>query len=69
MFVLQKFYRGDVMKLLIIVLGIITVVVGLLPFLMNLGVMPTDIPSSGLIYQGVIVLIGVILVFYGKRWL
>ena len=67
MFVLQDFYRGDVMKAFLILIGIITIVIGLLPFLIDLGVIPSDMPSSGLIYQGIIVLIGIIIVFFGKK--
>ena len=52
-------------KFVMISLGLITLLGGIIPFVSNL--IPPGIPTSGPIYSGVIILIGVIGFFYGLR--
>jgi len=59
------------MKIMIVIIGILTIFAGILPFLDSFGILPAGVPSSGPFYSGVIILIGIIGVLYGiksKMW-
>ena len=56
------------MKIMLIFVGVLTVLGGLLPFIVNFFPEPLNaIPTSGNVYQGIIVLIGLIAIVYGVR--
>lgn len=56
------------MRLMLIFVGLLTVLGGLLPFIINFVPEPYNtIPTSGPIYQGTIVVIGLIAIIYGLR--
>jgi hypothetical protein len=48
------------MKIMIVIIGILTIFAGILPFFANFKVLPASIPTSGPIYLGIIILIGMI---------
>ena len=50
-------------KLVLVVIGLITILGGLLPFIQIY--IPISIPTSGIVYSGMIILIGVIGFIYG----
>ncbi|MCH8003080.1 MAG: hypothetical protein IH934_00475 [Nanoarchaeota archaeon] len=50
-------------KIVTIALGLLTILGGILPFIQNF--VPALIPTSGLLYSGLIVVIGVIGMIYG----
>lgn len=50
-------------KLILILIGLITVLGGILPFLNNFVAIP--LPTSGPIYSGLIILIGILAFIYG----
>lgn len=58
------------MKLMLTLVGLLTILGGLLPFLSNAKLLPSflqGVPTSGPIYQGLIVAIGVVAFVYGIR--
>ena len=55
------------MKFMIVLVGILTILGGLLPFLAQMNLIPAYIPVSGVAYQGLIIALGVIGVIYGFR--
>ena len=57
----QKFITA--MLALLIIFG------GLIPFLVTMSLIPSTVPSSGPVYSGIIILIGIIAVLYGAKQL
>lgn len=56
------------MKLMIVFVGVLTVLGGLLPFIASYLPNPLNtIPTSGPVYQGIIVVIGLIAIIYGLK--
>ena len=57
------------MKLLLILSGLVTLFLGLLPFLQNIAFLSylTFIPSSGTIYSIIVAVVGAIALFVGFR--
>ncbi len=58
------------MKLMLTFVGVLTILGGLLPFLSSKNFLPAflqGIPTSGPVYQGIIVAIGVVAFVYGIR--
>ncbi|MDD5086295.1 MAG: hypothetical protein PHV16_00940 [Candidatus Nanoarchaeia archaeon] len=51
------------MKIMIVFIGLLTIMAGVLPFFNGFGI----IPSSGPIYSGIIVIIGLIALWYGIK--
>ena len=56
-------------KFITAVLALLIIFGGLIPFLVTMGIIPSTVPSSGPIYSGIIMLIGVIAVLYGAKQL
>ena len=52
---------------MLVMVGLLTVFGGLLPFLAARDIVPPWIPITGTAYQGLIVVIGAIALFYGLR--
>jgi len=55
------------MIIMIVIIGLLTLLAGILPFLDGFGILPVIIPTSGMYYSGIIVLIGIIGIFYGIK--
>ena len=55
------------MKGFIIFMSIILIVIGIIPFLVDLGILPSTIPTSLVIYQIVMIVIGILLIAIVKR--
>jgi len=56
------------MKLINLILGLIVVFLGILPFLVQQGITVFSIiPSSGNMYQGLIVILGVVIVILNYK--
>jgi len=55
------------MKTMIVIIGILTILAGILPFLDGFGILPAGVPSSGPFYSGMIILIGVIGFLYANK--
>ncbi len=55
------------MKIMIVIIGILTILAGILPFLDGFGILPAGVPSSGPVYSGIIIIIGVIGLLYTKK--
>lgn len=53
------------MKIMIMIIGILIILAGVLPFLSNLGVLPSSIPVEKPGYQFIIIAIGIIGLLYG----
>lgn len=53
------------MKLMIMVIGILIVLAGILPFLSNFGILPSFIPVEKPAYQFIIIAIGILGLIYG----
>src|SRR3989338_3387416 len=53
------------MKVMIIVLGILIILAGILPFLNNFGILPSYIPAEKPGYQFIIIAVGIIGLIYG----
>lgn len=59
---------GKIMKLINLILGLIVVFLGILPFLVQQGITVFSIiPSSGNMYQGLIVILGVVIVILNYK--
>jgi len=56
-------------KFITAVLALLIIFGGLIPFLVSMKLIPSTVPSSGLVYSGIIILIGVIAVLYGAKQL
>ena len=54
-------------KFITAVLALLIIFGGLIPFLVSTKFIPSTVPSSGPVYSGIIILIGVIAVIYGKK--
>ena len=54
-------------KFITAVLALLIIFGGLIPFLVSTKLVPNTVPSSGPVYSGIIILIGVIAVIYGKK--
>ena len=57
------------MKILLILLGLVTLFLGLLPFLQSIAFLSflTFIPSSGMVYSIIIAAVGAIALYIGFR--
>ena len=55
------------MKTMIVIIGILTILAGVLPFLDGFGILPAIVPTSGPVYSGIIILIGVIGLLYANK--
>ena len=56
------------MRWMLVFVGVLTVLGGLLPFIASLFPEPLNsIPTSGPVYQGIIVVIGLVAIIYGLR--
>lgn len=55
------------MKIMIVIIGLLTLLAGVLPFLAGFGILPAGVPTSGVFYSGLIIIIGVIGILYGIR--
>ena len=55
------------MIFMIILIGLLIVLGGLLPLLVQYNVLPSSIPHEGLLYQLIIILIGIIAIWYGLK--
>ncbi len=53
------------MKIMITVLGILIILAGILPFLSNMGILPTAVPVQKPGYQFIIITIGILGLLYG----
>ncbi len=53
------------MKIMIIILGILIILAGILPFLSNIGLLPAAIPVEKPGYQFIIIAVGIIGLLYG----
>ena len=53
------------MKIMIVILGILIILAGVLPFLSNFGILPSSIPVQKPGYQFIIVAVGIICLLYG----
>ncbi len=53
------------MKIMITIIGILIILAGVLPFLSNMGVLPSAIPVEKPGYQFIIIAIGIIGLLYG----
>jgi|SRR3989338_6877058 len=53
------------MKIMIVILGILIILAGVLPFLSNFGILPSSIPVQKPGYQFIIVAVGIIGLLYG----
>ena len=53
------------MKIMIIILGVLIILAGILPFLSNIGILPAAIPVEKPGYQFIIVAVGIIGLLYG----
>ena len=70
---LEKIKHHEVkkMKMLITLIGLLTILGGLLPLLANNNLLPgflASVPTTGTGYQMIIVLIGVIALIYGVKF-
>lgn len=54
-------------KFIVSVLALLIILGGIVPFLVSMNLIPSTVPSSGPVYSGIIILIGVIAVIYGKK--
>ncbi len=58
------------MRFLMVLIGVLTALIGLLPFLERWGMMPgflAGLPTSGAGYQLIVVIIGLVIILYGLR--
>ena len=58
------------MRAMMVLIGFVVIVVGLLPYIVNIEAIPDFIkavPSSGVSYQMIIVAVGALAVLYGLR--
>jgi len=55
------------MKIMIVIIGLLTILAGILPFLDGFGILPAGVPTSGLFYSGIIILIGIIGFLYANK--
>jgi len=53
------------MKIMIVMLGVLIILAGILPFLSNFGILPSNIPIEKPGYQFIIIAIGIIGLIYG----
>lgn len=53
------------MKIMIIILGVLIVLAGILPFLRSMGILPEAIPTAGVNYSILITVVGIIGLVYG----
>ncbi len=53
------------MKIMITIIGILIILAGVLPFLSNIGILPSNIPVEKPGYQFIIIAVGVIGLLYG----
>ena len=59
---------GKIMKLFNLILGLAVIFLGILPFLVQQGITVFSIiPSSGNMYQGLIVILGVVIVILNYK--
>jgi len=63
----KKFGLLASQKFVVSVLALLIILGGIVPFLVSMKLIPITIPSSGSIYSGIIILVGVVAVFYGKK--
>lgn len=55
------------MRIWLTLFGIVTIFIGLLPYLTTKIQALSKIPSSGIVYQAIIVIVGAIALIYGIR--
>jgi len=55
------------MMIMIVIIGLLILFAGILPFLAGFGILPAIVPTSGVIYSGLVILIGVIGFLYGIK--
>jgi len=55
------------MIIMIVIIGLLTLLAGVLPFLDGFGILPAIVPTSGVIYSGLVILIGAIGFLYGIK--
>lgn len=58
------------MKFVLTLFGLVTIFVGVLPYLADKGLLPgvlSNMPTEGTVYQGIIIVIGLLAVLYGLR--
>jgi len=53
--------------IMIVIIGLLTLLAGILPFLAGFGILPAIIPTSGVFYSGLVILIGIIGFLYGIK--
>ena len=53
------------MKIMIVLLGVLIILAGILPFLSNFGILPSNIPIEKPGYQFIIIAIGIVALIYG----
>lgn len=53
------------MKIMIVMLGILIILAGILPFLSNFGILPSNIPVEKPGYQFIIIAVGIVGLIYG----
>ena len=63
----KKFGLLASQKFIVSVLALLIIFGGIIPFISSMNLLPSYVPSSGSVYSGIIILIGVIAVFYGKK--
>ena len=56
-------------KFIVSVLALLIILGGIVPFLVSMKLIPSTVPSSGPVYSGIIILIGIIAVLYGAKQL
>ncbi len=55
------------MMIMIVIIGLLTLLAGILPFLAGFGILPSIVPTSGVFYSGLVILIGIIGFLYGIK--
>ena len=58
------------MKFVLVLFGLVTMFIGTVPYLAEKELLPGflgSIPTSGLMYQGIIIVLGLLAVLYGLR--
>ncbi len=56
-------------KFIVSVLALLIILGGIVPFLVSMKLISSTVPSSGPVYSGIIILIGIIAVLYGAKQL